>query len=57
MGKQEKQQTKSTDTDNSIVVLRGKRDGEVAKGKGANYLVTEKDLTWGAGHMCNTQIM
>ena len=48
MNKQEKNKQNS-DTDNSMVVTRGKGWGAV-KGQGVKYVVTEGDLTVGGGH-------
>ena len=41
---------KLIDTDNSILVTRGKRV-EVLKGKGVKYTVTEDDSTVGGGNI------
>ena len=37
-------------TDSGTVVTRGKRSGEVVKGKGIKHIVMEEDLTLSHGH-------
>ena len=41
---------KPVDTDNSMMVTRGKGAGRIVKDKGAKYVVMEDDLTFGGGH-------
>ena len=38
------------DTDNSMVVTRGKRIGEMVEGEGDQYTVMEDGLTLGGGY-------
>lgn len=47
--KSSKQARQPIDTDNSLVVTEGRR-GDIEKGKGVKYMVTEGDLTPGGEH-------